>query len=134
MAEPVRFAAVLALHAGEIPGALATNLLVVNNVRDEPLDREAGKRTLAVRYGRAFGVGQYGLLSLLALAVPLAFAAAAGKWSCLGVLLAAPLLISNYRLLAQARDRNGFERVLVRTALALLVVGGLFCLGLLLSW
>ncbi|MEX0332301.1 MAG: 1,4-dihydroxy-2-naphthoate polyprenyltransferase [Puniceicoccaceae bacterium] len=122
------------LLAGMVPGALATNLLVVNNVRDEPLDRQVGKRTLAVRWGKNFGLLQYGLLSLLALLVPLAFAVVGSKWGCLCVLLAAPLLLSNYRLLARAGDRDAFERVLVRTALALLLVGGLFCLGLLLNW
>ncbi|MEX0326034.1 MAG: 1,4-dihydroxy-2-naphthoate polyprenyltransferase [Puniceicoccaceae bacterium] len=122
------------LLAGMVPGALATNLLVVNNVRDEPLDRQVGKRTLAVRWGKQFGLAQYGVLSLLALVVPLAFATVGGQWGCLCVLPGAPLLLSNYRLLAKATDRDGFERVLVRTALALLLVGGLFCLGLLLSW
>jgi 1,4-dihydroxy-2-naphthoate polyprenyltransferase len=34
-------------------GALATALLVVNNLRDIPTDRDVGKRTLAVRLGEA---------------------------------------------------------------------------------
>jgi 1,4-dihydroxy-2-naphthoate polyprenyltransferase len=33
-------------------GALATTILVVNNYRDEPTDRHAGKRTTTVRFGR----------------------------------------------------------------------------------
>ncbi|HSH93539.1 MAG TPA: 1,4-dihydroxy-2-naphthoate polyprenyltransferase, partial [Roseimicrobium sp.] len=33
-------------------GALATNILVVNNYRDVETDAKAGKRTLAVRFGR----------------------------------------------------------------------------------
>jgi len=34
-------------------GLLATAILVVNNVRDAPTDARAGKRTLAVRFGRS---------------------------------------------------------------------------------
>ncbi len=39
--------------AGSAAGCLACALLVVNNLRDIPTDREVGKRTLAVRLGDA---------------------------------------------------------------------------------
>lgn len=42
-------------------GALATNILVVNNHRDIETDRKAGKRTLAVRFGAGFSRFQFGL-------------------------------------------------------------------------
>jgi 1,4-dihydroxy-2-naphthoate octaprenyltransferase len=118
------------LLAGMVPGALATNLLVVNNVRDEPLDREAGKHTLAVRFGRAFGRTQYAVLLILALAVPLVFAGLAGLWGCLLVLLAVPLAVIAWRRLATATDRATYDAALGLTALLLIVVGGLFTLGL----
>lgn len=59
-----------ALWAGAGVGALSTAILVVNNLRDIPTDRVAGKRTLAVRIGARGSKVQY--LSLLALgaAVP----------------------------------------------------------------
>lgn len=38
-------------YLGSAAGALACALLVVNNLRDIPTDREVGKRTLAVRLG-----------------------------------------------------------------------------------
>jgi 1,4-dihydroxy-2-naphthoate octaprenyltransferase len=41
-----------ALVAGVPIGLLAANILVVNNYRDVETDRAAGKRTLAVRFGR----------------------------------------------------------------------------------
>ena len=41
----------LSVAAGVVTGALACALLVVNNLRDIPTDRAAGKRTLAVRMG-----------------------------------------------------------------------------------
>jgi 1,4-dihydroxy-2-naphthoate octaprenyltransferase len=40
--------------AGLAPGLLSTAILAVNNLRDIDSDRRAGKRTLAVRYGRMF--------------------------------------------------------------------------------
>jgi 1,4-dihydroxy-2-naphthoate octaprenyltransferase len=118
--------------AGMVPGALATNLLVVNNVRDEPLDREAGKHTLAVRFGRPFGRAQYAVLLVLAMAVPLAFAAFAGVRGCLLVLLALPLAVIAWRRLVTATDRATYDTALGLTALLLIVVGGLFSLGLVL--
>jgi 1,4-dihydroxy-2-naphthoate octaprenyltransferase len=52
----------LAATASLASGALATAVLVVNNVRDELTDRVAGKRTLVVRFGRAFGAIEYAAL------------------------------------------------------------------------
>jgi 1,4-dihydroxy-2-naphthoate octaprenyltransferase len=40
---------------GLAPGALATAILTVNNLRDYEVDRSANKRTLIVRFGREFG-------------------------------------------------------------------------------
>ncbi len=42
-------------------GLLASNILVVNNYRDVETDAAAGKRTLAVRFGRRFARGQFAL-------------------------------------------------------------------------
>ena len=50
----------LAALAGVPIGLLCANILVVNNVRDFETDAKAGKRTLAVRFGREFGVRLYG--------------------------------------------------------------------------
>lgn len=40
-------------------GALAANILVVNNYRDVETDAKAGKRTLVVRFGRGFARAQF---------------------------------------------------------------------------
>ncbi|AGB15948.1 1,4-dihydroxy-2-naphthoate octaprenyltransferase [Halovivax ruber XH-70] len=60
----------LALLAGVPIGALATAILVVNNLRDIDTDRETGKRTLAVRYGRRFSKYQWASLVGLAYLIP----------------------------------------------------------------
>lgn len=46
-------------------GALATNILVVNNYRDIETDRKAGKQTLVVRWGRGFAQLQFLFAHLL---------------------------------------------------------------------
>lgn len=60
-----------ALLAAVPVGLLCTNILVVNNLRDVDTDRVAGKRTLAVRIGRAATRRQYALFLLISYAVPL---------------------------------------------------------------
>lgn len=61
----------LSVLAAVVPGLHASALLAVNNVRDIDTDREAGKRTLAARFGRTFGRIEYTLLLLLPFAIPL---------------------------------------------------------------
>ncbi len=59
-----------ALWAGAGIGALSTAILVVNNLRDIPTDRQAGKNTLAVRLGVQGSRIQYLALLALGAAVP----------------------------------------------------------------
>jgi len=51
--------------AGFAPGFISVAILTINNLRDINSDRNAGKRTLAVRFGRSFAVSQY-LFSIVA--------------------------------------------------------------------
>jgi 1,4-dihydroxy-2-naphthoate octaprenyltransferase len=75
--------------AASLPvGALATAILVVNNVRDIETDRKAGKRTLAVRLGRQGARLEYvGLVASAYLVLP-AFWLACGRspWVMLALL------------------------------------------------
>jgi 1,4-dihydroxy-2-naphthoate octaprenyltransferase len=57
--------------AGVGMGAMATAILVVNNLRDIDTDRRAGKRTLAVRIGATATIQEYAFLVILALGVPI---------------------------------------------------------------
>ena len=59
------------LFIGAGVGALATNILVVNNYRDYETDAKAGKRTLVVRFGRRFARVQFACAHMLACGVVL---------------------------------------------------------------
>jgi 1,4-dihydroxy-2-naphthoate octaprenyltransferase len=122
--------AVWTLLAGLVPGALATNLLVVNNVRDAPLDAEAGKRTLVVRMGRNWGLGEYAALSAVSFLIPIGFAFAGDYYGCCLVVLCLPLAVRTNKRLVRAQDRADYSKALQKTALQLVLTGGFFALGL----
>jgi len=52
-------------------GLLATNILVVNNLRDIETDKKAGKKTLAVKFGEKAAVAQYSISLLISFIIPL---------------------------------------------------------------
>jgi 1,4-dihydroxy-2-naphthoate octaprenyltransferase len=123
----------LAVWAALPVGALATAILVVNNLRDIDTDRVAGKRTLAVRWGERGALAEYTLLLALAYGVPLALLAR-GRASPAILLpfLTLPLGVRLVRAVARERGR-ALNPLLKQTALLLLAYGLLFALGLLLS-
>jgi 1,4-dihydroxy-2-naphthoate octaprenyltransferase len=128
------------VQLGEVPalawwaavpvGALATAILVVNNVRDRDTDVVAGKRTLAVRLGRRGAHAEYVLLLLLAYGVPVGLVATglAGA-AALAPLVTAPVAVARVRALLAARGRE-HNPVLVGTAKLLVLHGVLFAAGL----
>ncbi len=118
-----------ALVASVPVGALATAVLVVNNVRDHVGDRAAGKRTLVVRLGRRFGVVEYTALMAVAYAVPVTLAArGASPWVLLP-LLTAPVAARLARTLATV-EGSALNATLASTAKLLLAFGVLLSVGL----
>jgi 1,4-dihydroxy-2-naphthoate polyprenyltransferase len=119
--------------AASIPvGALATAILVVNNLRDRHTDVRAGKRTLAVRFGRGAALAEYALLLLAAYVVPLVLAVTGRPWAALA-LLSAPLAVVRMRALVAAVTGPEFNRLLAGTAQLMMLHGALFAAGLALS-
>jgi 1,4-dihydroxy-2-naphthoate octaprenyltransferase len=120
----------LALYAAVPVGALATAILVVNNLRDIETDRSAGKRTLAVRFGERGSLVEYAALLFAAYAVPVLLLVA--KHAPVTVLLPLVTLPLGGRLVrAVARERGrALNPLLKQTALLLLAYGLLFALGL----
>ena len=100
-------------------GALATAILVVNNLRDRASDAGAGKRTLAVRFGRRAALAEYAALVVLAFVVP-----------CWPPLLVLPLAWQRVRALARAVTGPEYNACLAATAQLLLVHGALLAIGL----
>jgi len=74
-----------ALYAGIGVGALACDILVVNNLRDIPTDTSAGKRTLAVLLGAERTRGLYAILVFAAVCAVIAVAAATTWWALIGL-------------------------------------------------
>ena len=120
----------LALWCSLPVGALATAILVVNNLRDHEQDARVGKRTLAVRWGERAVIYEYGLLLALAYAVPLYLATSAtrGRFVLLP-LVTLPLGRKLMRAVATERGRDLNAR-LAGTAKLLLVFGVLLTLGI----
>ncbi|MEM6796037.1 MAG: 1,4-dihydroxy-2-naphthoate polyprenyltransferase [Acidobacteriota bacterium] len=112
------------------PGALATAILVVNNLRDRVTDVHAGKRTLAVRFGRRAVLAEYALMLALAYGVPLALVllGKAGP-AVLLPLLTLPLAARLWRRLV-AGEGAVLNPVLADTAKLLVLHGLLFAVGL----
>jgi 1,4-dihydroxy-2-naphthoate octaprenyltransferase len=119
----------LAIAASVPVGALATAILVVNNLRDRATDERAGKRTLAVRLGRRGALIEYAALVAIAYAVPAALAAG-GRLAVALPLLSAPIGAVRVRALIAADDGPAFNHCLAATAQLLLLFGGLFAAGL----
>lgn len=111
-------------------GALTTNILVVNNLRDRQEDSRTGKRTLTVRFGERFALRQAGLLLALAYLAPIYFwVNFRSVWPAMLPLLSLPLAWKWFRDLAVVRGR-AMNSLLAAAARILLVFATLFSLGL----
>lgn len=78
----------VAVIAGVPVGALATAILVINNIRDRREDAVTGKRTLAVRLGRRVAVAEFIGLVVTAYVVVLALA----LWPSMSLWVGLPLV------------------------------------------
>ena len=113
-------------------GLLVTAILVVNNLRDLETDRQAGKRTLAVRIGELATRLQYVALVLGPyLLTPVLWAVDAGAWVFLPY-LSLPIALVLVRAVLSGTTGRSLNDILKRTALLHFTVGTLLALGLLL--
>jgi 1,4-dihydroxy-2-naphthoate octaprenyltransferase len=122
----------IAMVAAVPVGALATAILVVNNLRDRHGDARAGKRTLAVRLGRRAAIVEYAGLLLVAEAAPAAIAVALGSAWPLLPLATLPLAIARARGVA-ATDGAALNPLLGATAQLLLVHSAALAAGIVLA-
>lgn len=115
-------------------GLLACSLLMVNNIRDIDTDRRAGKKTLAVRLGRARmrRIFSYTLLLAFALIPLIWIASGLTAWINLA-LLALPLQPPLARAVRDRTDGAALNQALADSARLELVFCVLLSVGLLLS-
>ena len=115
-------------------GFLITAILVVNNLRDIPTDRQAGKRTLAVILGRRGARIEYLILVVGSYVVlPLIWAAGWGSAWLLLPMFSLPLAVSQIRTVQTGTEGPVLNRALAGTANLALVFSLLFSIGLILS-
>jgi 1,4-dihydroxy-2-naphthoate octaprenyltransferase len=124
----MRSLAWLAVAAAAPVGLLACALLVINNLRDIPTDRETGKRTLAVVLGDQRTRALYVACVLVPFAVAAALAPVAPL--CLIALAALPLAIGPVRLVRSGVAGRALIAALGQTGRLQLAFGALLTLGL----
>ncbi|WP_148613640.1 1,4-dihydroxy-2-naphthoate polyprenyltransferase [Nocardioides rubriscoriae] len=106
-----------ALAAGVGIGALACAILVVNNLRDIPTDREVGKMTLAVRLGDRRTRALYAALVAVAAVAVVVVAALATWWVLVGLGFLA-LAVRGLRIVLGGATGPGLIPVLQTTGVA----------------
>jgi 1,4-dihydroxy-2-naphthoate octaprenyltransferase len=124
----------LVLTASVPVGLLVTNILVVNNLRDLPTDRAAGKRTLAVRIGDRATRLQYAAFTGIAYVAvaDLAFSEPSRRWLLLPWVTLPPAVLLVRQVLGGAAGRD-LNPLLARSGMLLLAFGLLLAAGLVLG-
>jgi 1,4-dihydroxy-2-naphthoate octaprenyltransferase len=118
----------LSIVVGSAAGSLACALLVINNLRDIPTDREVGKRTLAVRLGD--GRTRWLYAGLIALAFLLVIVAATSRPSALVGLVAVPLAVRPVKAVIRGAGGRSLIDVLGATGKLQLAFGLATAIGL----
>jgi 1,4-dihydroxy-2-naphthoate octaprenyltransferase len=113
-------------------GALITAILVVNNLRDIDTDRRAGKRTLAVRWGRDGARAEYLALLAVAYFIPvLLWVLSHNTWLLLSW-LTVPLAYQLLHTVRTSTDGPTLNAALAGTARLSLLFSLMLSIGLLL--
>lgn len=107
---------------GLAAGFCSTMVLNVNNIRDITTDEKAGKRTVAVRLGRAGAVRYHAALACCVILCWAVFWLAFSPRFLPGLVLAAPLLRSAYYTVTRAADASCLNAQLKNT-----VIGSAIC-------
>jgi 1,4-dihydroxy-2-naphthoate polyprenyltransferase len=113
---------------GSMAGCLACALLVVNNLRDIPTDREVGKRTLAVRLGDQRTRWMYVALLAASFALMVGVAISGRPFAALG-LVATVVAVPPLRAVLGGASGRELIAVLGQTGRLQLVAGALVTLG-----
>jgi 1,4-dihydroxy-2-naphthoate octaprenyltransferase len=123
----------LAVTAAIPMGALAAAILLVNNLRDIPTDRAAGKITLAVRLGAARTVALYRAFIGLAFLMPIVIAAVDGSAWPLLAFFVIPLALRTIPVVSPTAEAPALIGALGATARTQLAFAVLLAVGLWIS-
>lgn len=120
----------IVILAGLAPGLLSVAILTVNNLRDIDGDTKAGKKTLAVRFGRNFAKNEYFYSVLLACLIPVMIFIITGQHK-FAALAALTLFFAPGPLKAVFSQTDGptLNNALAGTGKLLLIYGILFSIG-----
>jgi len=113
--------------AGLAPGLFSMAILAVNNLRDIDTDRRAGKKTLAVRYGRTFARLEYLVCVVAACFIPAAVYLITQEFSL--ILLSSLVflfLLPAINTVFTSEDGNQLNSALAQTGIGLLIYSLLF--------
>ncbi|MEQ8580037.1 MAG: 1,4-dihydroxy-2-naphthoate polyprenyltransferase [Balneola sp.] len=114
-------------------GALCTNILVVNNLRDIEQDKIAGKKTLGVLFGETMLKVEYTFMLMLAFATPphFYFQLDYEIWIFLPFLILPVALLHTKTIWMETEKRN-LNQQLEKTAKFMTIFGLLFSIGIIL--
>ncbi len=119
----------LSALAGVGCGFLAAALIAINNLRDEPTDRVANKRTLAVRFGVRFARIEFIACVVAAALCALALAWLNERWWCAIAIIAVASLIPACADVLRGVSGRPLNAILAATGRAILVYGVLLSIG-----
>ncbi|MFH1688408.1 MAG: 1,4-dihydroxy-2-naphthoate polyprenyltransferase [bacterium] len=118
--------------AGLAPGLMSVGILAVNNLRDADGDALAGKRTLAVRFGKSFAKLEYIVSVIVAAMVPLSLSLWLEDHYWANLTWLVPLAAIPIFRLVMTRQGRILNRALAATGMLLLLYTLLFAIGWLL--
>lgn len=114
-------------------GALCTNILVVNNLRDVEQDKIAGKKTLGVLFGETMLKMEYTFMLILAFAIPphFYFQLDYKVWIFLPFLIV-PVALLHAKTIWTETEKKNLNQQLEKTAKFMTIFGLLFSIGIIL--
>ena len=118
------------LLAGLAPGLISTAILTINNLRDIHTDKRAGKRTLAVRFGKRFAQLEYLFSIFAAFLLPFLLIYLTEKnYLSILVLIALAPAVPGIRMVLSGTGGRPLNKVLADTGKLLFIYSLIFSIG-----
>ena len=118
------------LLAGLAPGLISTAILTINNLRDIHTDKQAGKKTLAVRFGKRFAQLEYLFSIFAAFLLPFLLIYLTNKnYLSILVLIALAPAVPGIRMVLSGTGGRPLNKVLADTGKLLFIYSLIFSIG-----